>query len=324
MEGENDKQEEAVYSNLTNPKSRIESEVYIAYFETKAKDEGLKFITDKEDIKEIHKNNKYSAIDNLVKIGYVERRSSGLGRGKIQLFRSTPKPFVRYVQEVLKSRESVSKRHAERDNDDPKFYELNLEEKHALWSIVNSDWFRKIVTAIAAERMPKEKLNLKGINYGRIETEGAMQFIADILDDIAAMNHVFSSENIVPYNEIAYLMPDKVNVKETTDFDKFAKKLVSKKFKRHDKLVERAFDVCARYIAKRSSLDKKAREEYYAFWKERLRDYGKNLYFLCIPKTLAAKLAIDLGRGEPSIHTGINNGIINYYEEIHSVGDYRK
>lgn len=306
--------EEIVYKHLTSVKASIESKVYIAYFETKAKDKGLEFIMDKG-INQIHKNSKYDAIDSMLDIDYIERRNKSSGKGQIQLFRSTPKPFIRYTQEVLKRRERASTRHAEENEENMKFYELTKTEESALISIVNSEWFRRIINKMADERMPEEKLNLKGTDSGMIKTEGAMQFITDIITDITNINYLFASKVIVPHNEIAYSMPDAITIKKTTNFDRYAKQLASKKFKRYNRLVENAFDICARYIGERSSPDQSIVKDHTAFWRQRLKDYGENLYFLCIPKALAYKLRI-LGRDKSSLVAGINNGIVDYYEKM--------
>jgi hypothetical protein len=287
-----------LYLSLKNC-GRIESLLYISFFKEKEQNEGFEMVRSVPDAKKIYQNKLIETKDRLVSVGYMKKMYYG-DQLKTLLVKSTPKPFIRYLNEIMLERRSDSK-----SADADKEYLILRKEEEALFQIINSEWFRSSVyTFIDNRRVDRQSLTSTDI------AGSAMVCLGSTFDEITAIVRSLGDSNIIRSN-----MPTTEQIAEIDNFDHFSDEWVKKHFKgKCNRFVFDAIEAgCDAYpesnkYAKFSSITNKLYKLYNEDAKAKLYDYSKGLYLLCIPYDLSVKLN-NVIRCESTIESGVSSGM---------------
>ena len=267
-------------------KREILSTVYFSVFsEEKLQKDIVGFIYKKSERKVNHEP-VIEAIRELTKVGHIKATNpEALTHHKLY---ANSFPIMRHINEKAKERQSWSK-----SSNSKKEYKFTQKEEKIISSILDSSWFRSLFS--------EDKLQYykdAGEGNGKSIVSNSPRKISEVLLNIATFNIGFSAAV-----DLCKEIPTVHEVNTTVNFDKFAQDWVSKYFSKYKVFIEKT--------AERSS--------------KNLRgfippSYYQNLFFLCIPRKFATKLALILDF-HPSVLTQTRNAMVELAE---SNEEYRK
>ncbi len=301
IDDKNEANEDEAYFRLKN-KGGIESLMYIAFFEPRSKQEGVKMIRGVEDAKHTNQNRITEVKEELVDCGYMKQSYMGEGN-RILTLKSHPKPVIRYIKERMEARK------AETNKENSDYYNVLKREQEALSLIIDSVWFRKAVYKfVDSRRVDKKRLTSTDI------AETAMKCIGTTFDEVSVFARVFSNVPLFKSN-----MPQIKDLEYQDSFDSFASGWVKNHFK--DKLFNEFINDCISsheldfYPENRKNrkpeYSKQTNKSYIELnnkTKERLRIYIEGLYPLCMPLELVNKFDL-IVKNNGSIQSKLSNGI---------------
>jgi hypothetical protein len=293
--------EDMAYFKLKN-EGGIESLMYIAFFQQRPKQEGVKMIRGVEDASLTNQNKITEVKDELVDCGYMQQSYIGEGN-RVLALRSHPKPVIRYIKERMEARK------AETNKENPDYYNVLKREQDALLLIIDSVWFRKAVYKfVDSRRVDKKRLTSIDI------AETAMKCIGTTFDEVSVFARVFSNVPLFKSN-----MPQFEDLANQNSFDSFASDWVKNHFK--DKLFNEFINDCiSSHELDFYPENKKNRKPEYSkqtnksnveinnMTKERIRTYIEGLYPLCMPLELVSKFNL-IVKNNGSIQDKLRNGI---------------